>query len=180
MTFPPGLARILQVAALALFGGAGSGVLPWWVGFGGVVLAMGGFVAAHAARRRGGRNLLLSLDRPAVRRGERVSVRLDLADASAQHEALEVGLVCGVRYAVREYQRTAGGDRDLRRTTKRDTAYEAFKPAAPGQPLELAVPREAPYSHEGQDLGFTWRVVARDARTLRPDPTADVPLQVLP
>lgn len=180
MTLPPALARILPVAALALFGGAGGGLLPWWAGLGGILLASAGFIAAHAARRRGGRNILLSLDRPAVRRGQRVSVRLTLADESRDTEALEVGLVCGVRYAVREYQRTAGGNRDLRRTTKRDTAYEAFKPTAPGQPVELAVPREAPYSHEGQDLGFTWNVVARDARTLRPDPTAHIPLQVLP
>ncbi|MEX2193871.1 MAG: hypothetical protein WD844_01175 [Thermoleophilaceae bacterium] len=180
MTFPPGLARTLPIAALALFGGGAGGLLPWWAGIGGGVLAVAAFGAAHVARRRGGRRLLISLAAPAVRRGERVSVRLDLARGAGETEALEVGLVCGVRYAVREYRRRAGGDRDLRRTIKRDTAYEAFKPATPGQPVELVVPREMPYSHEGQELGFTWRVVARDARALRPDPSADVALQVLP
>lgn len=180
MTLPTGLRRTLPVAGLALFGGGAGGVVPWWAMFGGVVLMVAGFAGAHVARRRGGRNLLVTVDQPAVHRGQPVSVRVQLADESRGHEALELGVACGVRYAVREYHRRAGGDGDFRRTTKRATAYEAFKPATPGHPVELVVPREAPYSHEGQDLAFTWRVVARDSRSLRPDPTADVPLRVLP
>ncbi len=86
--------------------------------------------------------------------------------------------MCGVRYAIRETRGSSNNGPS--RTTRRATAYDGWVDAAPGLAVPLEIPRNQPYSHEGNVLGFSWNVVVRDVRERRVDSVVETPIRVLP
>jgi hypothetical protein len=108
-------------------------------------------------------------------RGETVRARLELdADARA-----EVGLLC-----VSTYPETMPGGSGQEEPTLRETVthqrWVELEPNVVEQIVDLAVPEGGPYSYEGADLAFSWRVVARSRRRFAPSETVQRPLLVLP
>ena len=173
------LARFAPLGFGLLFGGGVFGIgAPWFVGVAVVLAIVLGAVFIRVMRSRDVEHLRVSLDRTELRRGERVHVRVDVLDAERAGERLEVGLVCGVRYVVREAR--SSSDHGPSRTTRRDTAYDGWVEASPGLALPLEVPRSQPYSHDGKVLGFSWKVVVRDVRPRGVDKVVETPIRVLP
>ena len=136
-------------------------------------------------RERGGRHLQLAADRDVLRRGDSVTLTLTFADAERVRENVEVGVVCTERYAERQHRQSQSGGTTT--TTTRvmlsTTAYERWEPAQASQPLQrftFEIPRDAPYSYDGEHLEFHWRASAREPRALRPDPATNLDLTVTP
>ena len=99
-------------------------------------------------------------------------------------QSLEVGLVCVEKddRQVRVHSQSAGAGAPVRQTTTA-TVYEEWQPAQTatgGQTFTFQVPRDAPYSYEGDCISFAWRVSARAVRRLRKDPRLDRPIWVEP
>lgn len=173
------LARFVPLGAGVVVGGGAFGIgLPWFVSAGVVVAVLLGVLFVRVMRSRDVEHLRVALDRGELRRGERLHVRVDVLDPERAGERLEVGLVCGVRYVVREA--SSGRDRGPSRTTRRETAYDGWVEATPGLAVPLEVPPDQPYSHEGKILGFTWKVVVRDVAARRVDSVVETPIRVLP
>ena len=122
-------------------------------------------------RPRYAAGLEAQVERQELRRGDRVA-----AIASGEGE-LEVGLVCTQSYDV--WRRIGNDSRS--RVTDRASIWQEWAPAphgALGQRVELALPTEGPYSHEGDCVSFAWAVVVRrvgEKRVAEP-----VPLWVAP
>jgi len=115
-----------------------------------------------------------------VRRGDRVSVTVTIAEPSASAAPdLEVGLVCTETYATYlPQERLTKSDRALVDAV----AYERWLELDGSQPeqiVTLEVPVDAPFTYDGKHLKFTWRVAAR-RRTRGLDPTRAEELHVLP
>lgn len=127
------------------------------------------------------RGINLAVDREEARRGDELAVTLTFAGrARAEDERLEVGLVCIERhdYLVRAQHRA--GATELRQTAE-DTAHEqwqAIETASGEQTLTFEIPRDAPYSYEGDCVSYAWRVSARIPRKLRLDRRTDRPIWV--
>ncbi len=173
------LSRFAPFGLGVLSGGGAFGVgLPWFVSVGVVAVVVLGFLFIRVMRSRDVEHLRVSIDRTELRRGERVHARVDVLDAERAGERLEVGLVCAVRYVVREAR--SSSDHGPSRTTRRDTAYDGWVEASPGLAVPLEVPRDQPYSHDGQVLGFSWKVVVRDVAARRVDSVVETPIRVLP
>jgi len=125
----------------------------------------------------------LAVDRDDARRGEKLSVTLTLASSGgADDEPLEVGVVCVERY---DYQATAQTRAGLIfiRQTREANAYEDWRQVertAGDQSVDFELPRDVPYSYEGDCVSYAWRVSARVARKLRSDPRIDHAVWVLP
>jgi hypothetical protein len=81
-----------------------------------------------------------------------------------------VGLVCIERYDYLTRVQHRGGTTVVRRTAE-STAHEEWRPGAPT--LTFEIPRDAPYSYEGECVSYAWRVSARVVRKLRSDPRLD-------
>lgn len=101
----------------------------------------------------------LSVTPAAIRRGEEVEARL----AGSLDPRLELGLVCDVWYDVE-----VGSGEDRSRTTKRALVWEDWRPSSPA--MRFRVPEDGPYSWEGTNLSFGWRIVARQADQLTSAP----------
>ncbi len=173
------LARFVPLVFGVVFGGGAYGIgVPWFVSVGVGVAVVLGFLFIHVMRSRDVEHLRVSVDRTEVRRGERLHVRVDVLDPERAGERLEVGLVCGVRYVVREAR--SSSDHGPSRTTRRDTAYDGWVDASPGLAVPLEVPRNQPYSHDGKVLDYTWKVVVRDVAARRVDSVLETPIRVLP
>ena len=125
------------------------------------------------------RRAKLAVDRDEARRGEELRVTLTLPRTVG--ERVEVGLVCTERcdYAARA-QTKAG--RVVIRQTREITAHERWHPVeATGESTyTFDIPRNAPYSYEGECVSFAWRVSARAVRAMRSDPRTDHAIWVLP
>ena len=157
------LARFVPLVFGVVFGGGAYGIgVPWFVSVAVGVAVVLGFLFIHVMRSRDVEHLRVSVDRTELRRGER----------------LEVGLVCGVRYVVREAR--SSSDHGPSRTTRRDTAYDGWVDASPGLAVPLEIPRNQPYSHDGKVLDFSWKVVVRDVAARRVDSVVETPIRVLP
>jgi hypothetical protein len=124
------------------------------------------------------RGTTLAVERDEPRRGEELSVSLSLTKGAV--EQLEVGLVCVERYDYLTRVQHRGGTTVLRRTAEA-TAHEewqAIEPAAGERTLSFEIPRDTPYSYEGECVSYAWRISARVVRRLRSDPRIDHPLWV--
>jgi hypothetical protein len=122
----------------------------------------------RSRRPRWARGLEVAVERDAVRRGERVGA-VGTGDGS-----IEVGLVCVERYDV---WREGAGDDSRSRSTLSAVVWDSWVPvphAALGQRVELTVPIDAPYSHEGDCVSFAWSVRARRVGEKRTGPPAPV------
>jgi len=176
-------------------GGRGSKFNPWEEAIGGLVFAFFGAVCvawAYSLRRKRRPLRLadrlpgaaLAVDRDDARRGERLSVTLTLASSSgsADDGPLEVGLVCVEIYDYQVVAQTRAGPVYVRQTREAN-AHEEWRKVertAGDQSVEFELPRDAPYSYEGDCVSYAWRVSARIARTLRSDPRIDHAVWVLP
>ena len=121
----------------------------------------------------------LAVDRDEARRGEKISATLDHTQKA---EGLEVGLVCVERYDLRATAQTKAGMIVVRETNQ-STAYEqwqAVEAPAGEQVLAFEIPRDAPYSYEGDCISYAWRISVRRPEKLRPDPRIDHPIWVSP
>ncbi len=112
-----------------------------------------------------------------------MTVTLTFADAGRVRENVEVGIVCTERHAEKQTSHSSTGGTTTSRVMVSDTAYERWEQAQASQPLQrftFEVPRDAPYSYDGEHLEFHWRASAREPRALRPDPATNVDLTVRP
>jgi hypothetical protein len=175
-------------------GGRGSKFNPWEEAIGGTIFAFFGAVCALWAyslrRKRRPLSLAdrlpgaaLAVDRDDARRGDKISVRLTLASGgSAQDEPLEVGLVCVELYDYQVVAQTRAGPVYVRQTGEAN-AHEDWRGVARtagDQSVEFELPRDAPYSYEGECVSYAWRASARVTRKLRSDPRIDHAVWVLP
>jgi hypothetical protein len=175
-------------------GGRGSKFNPWEEGIGGTVFAFFGAVCvawAYSLRRKRRPLRLadrlpgaaLAVDRDDARRGDKLSVTLTLASSgSADDEPLEVGLVCVEIYDYRVVTQTRAGPIYIRQT-RETNAYEQWRQVertAGDQAVDFELPRDAPYSYEGDCVSYAWRVSGRVARRLRSDPRIDHAVWVRP
>jgi hypothetical protein len=169
-------------------GGRGPGFNFWEERIGGTIFGGMGLFCASVAysqyrkfrpsplrRRMPGVNL--AVDRDEARRGEKISATLDHPPRA---EGLEVGIVCVERYDLQANAQTRGAVIVVRETNQW-TAYEQWQEVEPGageQTLTIEIPRDAPYSYEGDCVSYAWRVSARRVRMLRSDARIDVPIWV--
>ena len=175
-------------------GGRGSKFNPREELIGGTIFAFFGAVCALWAyslrRKRRPLSLAdrlpgaaLAVERDDARRGEKLLVTLTLASSgSAEADPLEVGLVCVEIYDYQVIAQTRAGPVYVRQT-REDNAYEDWRQVvrtAGDQAVEFELPRDAPYSYEGDCVSYAWRVSARVARKLRSDPRMDHAVWVLP
>jgi len=121
-----------------------------------------------------------------VRRGEAVDAEVTLVDGSSL-DKVEVGLVCTEFYdeevETEEVDNTGRSETRQERTTRSAIEYETWVPIenAPGvQRVSLPIPREAPFSFEGDCLTFRWELVARGGKSMRLDAQAGCDLWVAP
>ena len=122
-------------------------------------------------------------DRWSLRRGEGLTVGVEIGKPAPERETLEVGLMCQADYDLEVRTVDSEGDETYSRQTQTATLFEewpALDTTAPNQRLEFQVPADGPFSYDGSAFGFRWFVVAREARRLRSDPRRAARLQVLP
>jgi hypothetical protein len=94
-----------------------------------------------------------------VRRGDTLEVTVK---AEAGVEGLEAGLICTETFPVFVVRRklTHSGHE-----FEDEVAYEQWHPFERSQPtVALSVPVDAPYSYDGENLKFKWRVAVRQPR----------------
>ena len=86
------------------------------------------------------------------------------------------GLVCVERFD--RVQRHASGGRywETRKVVE-STAYEQWRPGEQGSFI-FEIPRDAPYSWEGECVSYAWRVSAREVRPTRENARLDRPIWV--
>ena len=140
-------------------------------------LALGFFFGRNRAGRRA-QHLEITVERPELRRGETVGVRLRITDTSVAREQLEIGLECKQWYDV---MRGTGDNR--RQETREETVVERFQRASPKEPIQslsFDIPADAPFSYEGKLLSYAWRVTAREPASMRADKATDEPIWVHP
>jgi hypothetical protein len=109
-------------------------------------------------RSRRGKHLRLSVDPVQPRRGEWLWARVDPEHGKRAGERLELGLRCRVRYE----EETINAEGNHYPRTRTATAWEGWVEATPGLAVPLAVPRDQPYSYDGELLSFSWDVLARE------------------
>jgi hypothetical protein len=124
------------------------------------------------------RGTTLSVEPASPRRGE--EVKITVAGKPRDDARLEVGLVCAERYdmQVRVYVR---GATVVRRETAEAYTHEQWQavvPTAGEQTFTFAVPRDAPYSYEGECVSYVWFASARTVKRLRKDPRLEEPIWV--
>jgi hypothetical protein len=160
---------------------------------GGTIFALFGLVCVvwaysqHRRRRpldlRGRlRGVMLAVDRHEPRRGEELAVTLTARGGAARRDGLELGLVCTERYdSMVRAQHRAGTT--LIRQTREATPHQQWQPvetAGGERTLTFEIPRDGPYSYEGECVSYAWRVSARVVRRLRSDLRLDHPIWVRP
>jgi hypothetical protein len=121
----------------------------------------------------------LAVERLDVRRGDEVTATLTL---NAAAEGIRLGIVCVERYDLQSRAYTKGGPITIRQTNEA-TAYEEWQPveAVAGEHSRtFRIPRDGPYSYEGDCVSYAWRISARALRRLRADPRLDQPIWVQP
>jgi hypothetical protein len=119
-----------------------------------------------------------------VRRGERVDALVTISRSPEELTSVEVGVVCTESYDV-EVQ-TATDSRygsSTQRETRTAIAHESWLPAEVilgSQSIRIAIPREAPFSYDGDCLSFKWKLRARGSKRHRLDAEAEREICVLP
>jgi hypothetical protein len=147
------------------------------------LLLLGGAVAVRRSSwAKPARHLQLTAAPGDLRRGQPVSVRLDVGASLPAEAMIEVGLVCSEMYDYVEVIRTQQG-RSRSRSTKAVDAHAEWVRAQPSsgpQQFTFTVPAAAPYSYEGDCLSYAWRVSARQPKDMGRDPVREVPIWVRP
>jgi hypothetical protein len=119
-----------------------------------------------------------------LRRGEELEADLTIHYPEDVGERLEVGLVCVERYDRPVSTRTPEGETVVDRAIAQEVAYESWLPAwrsEEQQVFRFRIPRDAPYSYEGDCLSFAWRVSAREPdEGAAEDSVSEDPIWVLP
>ncbi len=168
------------------------GPLRWAVAIGGAV-ALG--LLARALKQRtaavsAANHLAMRPSTDEPRRGEDLVVTLSVADPSKlRGDRLEVGLECIERYDYRQHQSSgsggvgSSGGSSSRRVTRRDTVFAQWLPAqrsSAGETFTFPIPADAPFSHEGDCLSFSWMLTARERVPNGIDTRLDHPIWVRP
>jgi len=133
-------------------------------------------------------HLVLRANSDEPRRGEELHVTLSVSDPSAaERQRLEVGLTCIERWDYRNQSRSSssvGSARtQSRRVTSSDTVFEEWVPAersSVGESITFRIPPDAPFSHEGDCLSFSWMLSAREHVERGIDNVLDHPIWVRP
>lgn len=171
-------------------GGRGPRFDPQEELWGGIVFALGGILCLFGAWKMRGKGQLrrsrrlrstgLAVAGDDVRRGDRISVTV--TPGNGTRGSLEVGVVCVERYDIRVPMTVRGVTR-FRRDTVEGAVFERWQPVgAPGSAstLTFEIPREAPYSYEGDCVSYAWRVSARAVRRMARDDRLDRAIWVRP
>ena len=115
--------------------------------------------ALGLVRRGIARNLDVVPAAEEVRRGETLNVTVK---ADANVKGLEAGLVCTETFpafVVRAELTRSGHE------LEDEVAYEQWRSIEPlDRTVALTVPLDAPYSYEGENLKFKWRVAVRQTK----------------
>ena len=130
-------------------------------------------------RKKLAKGLEVRVEQPEARRGDEVRALVVISDPTQLGE-LEVGLVCTVHY---DEEVHSGHDGGTTRTTAEAVEHEAWQPVPSLQgehDAQFTIPPDAPFSHEGSCLSFTWQVLARGCRDRALDAKASHELSVLP
>ena len=124
------------------------------------------------------RGTTLSVEPASPRRGEQVNITV--AGKPREGEQLEVGLVCAERYDIRVGAYVSGASVFRRETAEAYTheQWQAVAPAVGEQTSTFTVPRDAPYSYEGECVSYVWFASARTTKRLRKDPRLEEPIWV--
>lgn len=157
---------------------------------GGIIFALGGLLCVYGAwamqekgrpkRHPRLRGMTLTTDRADLRRGEEVAITF--LGKRGGDDPLEVGLVCAERYDM-EVRARAGGATVVTRETAEARVHEQWQAVPPGvdeQTFTFTVPREAPYSYEGDCVSYVWFASARAVKPLRKDARLEEPIWVRP
>ena len=118
-----------------------------------------------------------------LRRGDEVTVHLEVSAPDKIGERLEYGLVCTAWYDDRQQQSSSNGGGGSRRVSVETAAWESWIEASKSagtQSVTLRVPEDGPFSYEGTCLSFAWRASAREPKRMAIDPRIDAPLWVGP
>ncbi len=167
------------------------GPVRWAVGIGGALVL--GLLARMLRQRSAAISAATHLQlRPSTdepRRGEELVVSLTVVDPSKlKGDRLEVGLECIERYDYRQQQSNSGSSvgsagSSSRRVTRRATVFERWLPAqrsVASETFTFHIPPDAPFSHEGDCLSFSWMLTAREHVAHGIDTRLDHPLWVRP
>jgi hypothetical protein len=139
--------------------------------------------------RRPPEHFAVSASAQELRRGDEVTVHLDVTAPDRIGERLEYGLVCTAWYDDQQRQTSSGaggsgmGHAQTRRVAVETTAWESWVEAgraAGVQSTTFRLPPDGPFSYEGRCLTFAWRASAREPKDLAIDPRRDVPIWVAP
>lgn len=156
--------RVGKAGFRQAMGGAG-GVL------GGVASMVGGELAAP--------HLDVTVEPIELKRGEELRVVVAVGDPAQAGRRLEVDLLCTEWY---DY-RARDSHNNSRRVTRAAKAYgqtQAIEQSAGRHELAFTIPEQAPFSHEGEVVSFSWKVSVREERENRIDPVLERPIWVLP
>lgn len=123
-----------------------------------------------------------------MRRGEEVTVHIEITAPDEIDDRLEYGLVCIGWYDDQQRHHSSSGGGMGHSTHARRVAVEAVaweqwveaQRATGTQTMTFRVPPDAPFSYEGRCLSFAWRASAREPKRMAIDPRRDVPIWVSP
>jgi hypothetical protein len=181
----PGVAgsrKLAQISQIVGFGWAAfwwflapsEGAARWYVGAAGAALVIGVriFLRFKGSELVDISHLRCELDHPAVRRGDRGSVRLTVLDPTRVRGDLHLSVMCRETY----HYRTNSDNHGPRRQVRSHVLWDAPLGApTPGRPLEFQVPPELPFSWEGTIVKYTWTVTATEKVERGLDPTIELP-----
>ena len=104
---------------------------------------------------------------------------MEIGKAEAKRE-IEVGLLCQIGFDVAT--RDPGETGTTRETRWENLASEwpELDSAAETQTLHFHIPEDKPFTYAGKDLGFVWKIYAKESRRFRGDHSLQAFLQVLP
>jgi hypothetical protein len=152
----------------------------WAAGF---LLLLAGICAPFAyilmrkVMPRKAKHLALSVGSQRVRRGDALTARVDVLDASEISGTVDLTLRCTALY---EVETTVNGNRTSQ--TREQTVHEQrfeLKGSGPEE-FRFSLPADGPFSYEGTNFSMVWSIVARDPEPRRADRTLLQPIEVLP
>lgn len=135
----------------------------------------------EALRRRFTRGLEVAAGEHEARRGGEIEALVTISSARTLGD-VEVGVVC-TEYYDEEQTDSTGDSTSTSRVTCDEIAHETWHPVeavAGVQSVHFTIPRDAPFSYDGDCLSFKWEVVARGRRSRRLDAQVRSEFSVLP
>lgn len=157
-----------------------AGSARWIVGAAGGILIIGARFWLHtqAPKLLDVSHLDMKLASPVARRGERVEVELAVTQPERVRGQIDVTVTCVESYAYKVDSDRSGPSRRTGHNTlwKWPTVVQPL----PAQTIAFDLPKETPFSYDGNYVKYTWKVTATERVERGLDPTIELPLRVLP